>query len=62
MNEPIYGVEFRFPEHMQKELDAITTSLAGFIIKTIAILYPDGDLSENAIEEIFKPKEIIEDP
>ena len=52
MNESICGAEFVLPEDLQKLLEEIGDKMTVLIVKTIEVLYPDGDFPENFVQEV----------
>ena len=53
MNEPNFSVEFVLPEHLQEILDSMGNQVVDLMIGMFELLYPDGDMPENAGNEVL---------
>ena len=53
MNEPNFSVEFVLPEHLQAILDNVSNQVVDLMIGMFGLLYPDGDIPENAENEVL---------
>lgn len=53
MNEPNFSVEFVLPEHLQANLDNMSNQIVDLMIGMFGLLYPDGNIPENAANEVL---------
>ena len=52
MNDSNFEAEFILPEDLQRQLDEISEKMTTFVVGTMLILYPDGVIPENAMQEV----------
>lgn len=53
MNDSNFEAEFILTEDLQRQLDEISEKMTTFVVGTMLVLYPDGVIPENAMQEII---------
>ena len=53
MNETNFEMEFKFPGELEKMVDEIGDKVTVLLMKTVDILYPDGDIPEDFLQEVL---------